>query len=475
MIGTWLLSLSALSAAAWCWLNIPRYAKLLRHHLPAPEADAPQGATTDATETEAAASAGDLPAVAILTPGRDEAEHLPTVLPELCGQDYPRHTVVFVDDASTDATPQITAELTQRYDNLLSVRNDQPPPPGWMGKCWAIHRGYEALQNAEREASGNAKRETRSAKREIPNAEREAQNAEPPAADLSIASEIPRSAIPVPRSTSPVPRSTFAPPASPITWLCFTDADIHWHPLLLRRAIAYCQDHDADLLGLAPTLRFGSRLEALVQLQLVLALGLMLPYDAVTDPDSPRTLTGGAFILVRRSFYDQIGGHTAVKGEMVEDLKLGMALKAQGARHRAALAGQLQWCRMYDGPADLWEGLTKNAYAGFGHRVYLALPACLLLLITNVLPPAYLIVGALGWARSPGDWRYPVATLLAMVALLAQARALNAVRRIMDLPPAWAWTTPPGSAAYLVIILGSILQYHTTGNAWKGRRYRADS
>ena len=454
MIAAWLLGLSALSAAAWGWLNIPRYAKLLRHRLPGPDADRTDDADADPNP------AAELPAVAILTPGRNEAEHLPTVLPELCGQDYPRHVVVFTDDASDDATPQITAELAERFDNLLVVRNDQPPPPGWMGKCWAIHRGYEALQNAEREALETRAREVKSLERETPHAEREAQTAEPPATDFSNASETPHSA--------------FTPPATHVGWLCFTDADIHWHPRLLRRAIEYCHDHDADLLGLAPTLRFGSRLEALVQLQLVLALGLMLPYDAVTDPDSPRTLTGGAFILVRRSFYDQIDGHRAVKGEMVEDLKLGMALKAAGARHRAALAGQLQWCRMYDGPADLWEGLTKNAYAGFGHRWFLALPACLLLLITNVLPPVYLVFGIVGGARSPGDWRYPAAALLAAVALLAQARALNAVRRILDLPPAWAWTTPPGSAAYLVIILASVIQYHTTGNTWKGRRYRAD-
>ena len=462
-----LWSAAALAAAAWSWLNIPRYSKLLRHRLrqpgepTAPPPGPPPGPGTGTsvpvpaspphppphhppTGTEGPVPDRDFPGgVAILSPGRDEAEHLPTVLPELCDQDHPQHLVVFIDDASSDATPRITADLAARFDNLLVVRNDQPPPPGWMGKCWAIHRGYEALQAWE--------------------------------ADRSRIDRNPGGETP---ATPPPPSATSHPPTE-ITWLCFTDADIHWHPLLLSRAIEYCQLHDADLLGVAPTLRFGSRVESLVQLQLVLALGLMLPYDSVVHPDSPRALTGGAFILVRRSFYDQIGGHTAVKGEMVEDLKLGMALKAAGARHRAALAGDLQWCRMYDSPADLWEGLTKNAYAGFGHRWWLALPACGLLLIVNVLPPVYFLL-SLAWlilspmGDAPLDWRPPTALLFSIIALLGQAAALNKARRLTAaVPDAYCWTMPLGSAIYLAIILASAWQYHTTGNTWKGRSYSA--
>ncbi len=439
-------SAAALSAAVWAWLNIPRYAKLLRHTLAQPGegfADGPEEAGDGGPRAGGGAGRGGWPGVAILTPGRDEAEHLPTVLPELCEQDYPRHRVVFIDDASGDATPRITQAMAQRYDNLTVVRNEQPPPPGWMGKCWAIQQGYEALVKLEAESAGcelEGKRISKTSSEDSP--------------DLSAGLE---------------------DRASAFDWLCFTDADIHWHPLLLRRAMAYCAEHDAELLGVAPTLRFGSAAEAIVQLQLILALGLMLPYDAVVNPDSPRTLTGGAFILVKRRYYDQIGGHTAVKGEMVEDLKLGMALKAAGARHRVALAGDLQWCRMYDGPADLWEGLTKNAYAGLMHRWWLALPACGILLITNVLPPVYFITALVWLILAPGGWMPATALLFSVVALLAQARALNAVRKLMDLPARYAWTTPLGSAAYLLIILASMMQYHTRGNTWKGRRYHAES
>ncbi|MBB6429657.1 glycosyltransferase [Algisphaera agarilytica] len=396
-----LSGVAGLAALVWAYINYGGFGKSLRYQLPQP-------GDPESEDTHQHAQA--LPGVALLSPGRDEADHLPTVIPEWCEQEYPNLRVVFIDDASTDDTPTITAELSERYPKLLVVRNEQEPPPGWMGKCWAVHRGYEALQSELRNQQ------------------------------------------------------------SDIEWLCFTDADIHWHPRLLRTAIEHAQEHDADLLGVTPTLRFGSAGEAIVQLQLVLALGLMLPFEKAMDPDSPVALTGGAFILVRKKFYDDIGGHTAVKGEMVEDLKIGAALKAAGARHRVATAGELQWCRMYNGWADMWEGLTKNAYAGLGHKWWAAAGVILATLLLNVGPVLYVLASALWLAVVPG-WLPGVTLVVSLLTVAWQARALNAGRKLMSMPWPYAWTLPIGSAIYALIIAASVWQYHTKGNAWKGRRY----
>ena len=256
------------------------------------------------------------------------------------------------------------------------------------------------------------------------------------------------------------------------TFVCFTDADIEWDPRLLRCAVAYALEHEADLLGVTPTLRFGSVGEAVVQLQLVLALGLMLPFEKAMDPETPWALTGGAFILARRSFYDEIGGHEAVKGEMVEDLKLGMAIKAAGARHRVAIADELQSCRMYDGWSDMWEGLTKNAYAALNHRWWNAVALIVAVWLFNVLPPVYAVVAA-GWLLTSPGWMPAVTLVAAVGAVLWQARALNVSRKLMHLPAGYAWTMGPGSAVYSVILAASGWRYYRGGNLWKGRRYAA--
>ncbi|MEM1107638.1 MAG: glycosyltransferase family 2 protein [Planctomycetota bacterium] len=407
----WLfVSVASLAAVVWAYINYAGFGKSLRYQLPQPpkpSEEDPRSLSGIATSHE---TERDWPAAAIVSPGRDEAEHLPEVIPGWCEQDYPNLRVVFIDDASTDDTPKITAAMAERYPQFMAVRNEQEPPAGWMGKCWAVHRGYGALDS------------------EIRNQQSE------------------------------------------IEWVCFTDADIHWHPQLLRTAIAHAEQHEADLVGVTPTLRFGSPGEAIVQLQLVLALGLLLPFEKAMDPDSEVALTGGAFILIRKKFYDAVGGHEAVKGEMLEDLNLGKTIKAAGAKHVVATAGELQWCRMYDGWADMWEGLTKNAYAGLGHRWWAAAGMLIATALVNVGPVIYAVGSAMWLGLSPSV--FPAVIFgVSLLTVAWQARALNAGRKLMKLPWPYAWTMPIGSAIYGVILAASVLQYHTKGNAWKGRRY----
>ncbi|MEM9753004.1 MAG: glycosyltransferase family 2 protein, partial [Planctomycetota bacterium] len=361
----------------------------------------------------------------------NEAEHLPRSLADLCRQNYDGPLrVIFVDDASTDATPTITrAALRQFPERLTVVRNDVEPPPGWVGKCWAIHRGVRQLETQLEDADART------------------------------------------------------------PWLCFTDADLRWHPQLLRTAMQHAEAHDADVVAVAPTLVFGGAWETIVQLQLMLALAAMLPFEKAMDPRKKDTaITGGAFILVKRAKYDEIGGHEAVKGEIVEDLQIGLALKRSGAKMRVALAGDLQWCRMYDGVPDMWEGLTKNAYAGLNRNPFKATALLVATLALNIAPMP-LAIGALVWCLVSPSWIAIATCAAATLTTLFQARALNAVRKLArptpthpeqphelgtrPVPARYAWTMPIGSAAYSVILLASMWHAHTRGNVWKGRSYKA--
>lgn len=349
------------------------------------------------------------PGVAIICPGRNEATWIDKTLPDLCQQDYPGLRVIFVDDHSDDATPAITAQMDRKYPHLTVVRNEVEPPAGWVGKCWAVRQGYASLQSDPNEKN--------------------------------------------------------------ITWLCFTDADIRWHPKCLAAAMNYGSRYDADVVALFPKLEFGSAIEKLGQLTMVLALGLLFPFKKAMDPKHPHTLTGGAFILVKRDLYDSIGGHESVKGCVVEDLNLGKNLKAAGGKIRIAVTPELLTCRMYEGWSDMWEGLTKNAYAGMEYRPHWAAGFLAAAWTANVLSPLYFLL-ALAWAiATPQDWR-AWATLAGSVGvLLLQARAMNGVRKLLGLRWWWAWSIPPGSALYSVFIVASMWRYYRGGNVWKGRTY----
>lgn len=80
------------------------------------------------------------PWVSIILPARDEEQNIEACLRSLLAQDYDNFDVIVVDDGSTDATPQILAELAETFPRLRVVRIDDLPS-GWAGKPHALHTG----------------------------------------------------------------------------------------------------------------------------------------------------------------------------------------------------------------------------------------------------------------------------------------------------------------------------------------------
>jgi chlorobactene glucosyltransferase len=98
-------------------------------------------AATPASGAEAA-----LPPVTIIVPARNEERNIRECVASLLAQDYPRFEVVVVDDASTDATPAILADLQHSRPNgdRLRVEHVRELPEGWAGKPHALHVGAGA-------------------------------------------------------------------------------------------------------------------------------------------------------------------------------------------------------------------------------------------------------------------------------------------------------------------------------------------
>ncbi|MCG8511791.1 MAG: hypothetical protein MI741_21460, partial [Rhodospirillales bacterium] len=167
----------------------------------------------------------------------------------------------------------------------------------------------------------------------------------------------------------------------------------------------------------------------------------------------------------------QIGGHEAVKGQVIEDINLGRAMKAAGAKIQIGMARQLLRCRMYDGWSDMWEGLTKNTYAGMEYKWWKLLGATAAVGLSTILAPVYLLA-ATGWLIASGGAALALLALTMSVSLLLLiARAGNAVRNVVELPSWYAWTMPLGALVFLSMTWASAWMYYRGGNVWKGRRY----
>jgi chlorobactene glucosyltransferase len=84
-----------------------------------------------------------LPEVSTVVPARNEERNIGRCASGLVRQDYPHLEMVFVDDDSRDATPDILAGFA-RGDERIKVVQTGGKPEGWNGKQWACHCGAMA-------------------------------------------------------------------------------------------------------------------------------------------------------------------------------------------------------------------------------------------------------------------------------------------------------------------------------------------
>lgn len=247
-------------------------------------------------------------------------------------------------------------------------------------------------------------------------------------------------------------------------WLCFIDADVRVAPEALARVHAYALREGADFVSGFGRLEMVTFWEKVIQPSVG---GLIIAgndLDRVNDPRRPEDLiANGQLILVRRAAYEAVGGHGAVSSDILDDVGLARAFHASGAKVRVLFMRDLFRCRMYTGFRELWDGWTKNLYAGMHHRRGLVAGLVAFLLFEMVAPYLLLPVGLL--LPSPAM----VAWGVALVGLI------HAVRFWMDgvfgQDRRFGLLQPLGAVMLIGLLLASARRSHAGTVAWKGRTY----
>ncbi len=174
--------------------------------------------------------------------------------------------------------------------------------------------------------------------------------------------------------------------------LLFTDADTIHQPDALRRSVGALEDSGADMLSLTPYQELESFWEKLVVPMVYFILMCFLPLRLVWTSRNPAfSFANGQFILFRRDFYDRINGHAAVKGDLVEDVWLCMAVKKAGGTVTAYNGTDTVSCRMYRNGKDVWEGFSKNLFAGLGYKTLALLAMIVMTALLYIAPYAFLV------------------------------------------------------------------------------------
>lgn len=252
--------------------------------------------------------------------------------------------------------------------------------------------------------------------------------------------------------------------------LLFTDADTRHEPELLTRAVAALKEDRADLLTIVPRQRLESFWEKVVQPHVFVLLALR--FNDLREPlPSERwkdAIANGQFMLLRRDPYRRIGGHEAVKGEVVEDLRLAQEACRGGLVVSVRDGEDAMATRMYRSLSGLLEGWTKNLATGLRQaRGWIpeaaVVPAALAALAGLwIAPPAVLVAAVLGFGGLPLLTWAGVA-VGGSVAFWAGATWRSRIS------PAWGLSYPLGALVLAWIILRSWRRGRRI--EWRGRVY----
>lgn len=339
--------------------------------------------------------------VTVVVPARNEVGNIEACVRSALAQDLPGVRVVVIDDGSTDGTSSVLSDLAADHPALTVVTGGENPlPEGWLGKPWACQRAGEA----------------------------------------ALAQE------------------------DPPDWLLFTDADVRLDPAALRAALGYAHWHGVDMLSGLGTMVMESFWERVLQ---PIVIGMILngnDMDRVNDPDRSwgNPIANGQFILLKAEAWRQVEGHAAVRANVLDDVGMAKAVETAGLRLHMVFMRTLFRCRMYDSLESLWEGWTKNLFAGMNRSWPTLLGVVAINLVMSVLPYAALLLGLVGvlgpvWAWWGGACVFFIQCQRLYLDVALQNRVVFGLTHVL------------GCTLLTFLLLNSGLQSVRGTATWKGR------
>ena len=333
--------------------------------------------------------------VAVCLPARDEEDRLaPALAALLSGTGVADLRVLVLDDASRDDTAALARRVAGDDPRVAVLHGEDEPPPGWLGKPWACHRlAREAL-----------------------------------AGD-------PRPSV-----------------------LVFLDADVVVAPHGVAATVRALRDSGLDLLCPYPRQLAEGVLPRLVQPLLQWSWLATVPLAlAHRSARTSLAVANGQLLAVDSDAYERAGGHTAVAGEVVEDVALLRAVLRSGGRGGVADGTDVATCRMYEDGRDLAAGYEKSLHAAVRPATAAAGVAAVLA-VAFLVPPAAALLARDGSTRAAGALGWAAATAGRVLAARATAGR-----------PRDAWAHPASVAALLTLGVRSWRAARAGRTTWRGR------
>jgi hopene-associated glycosyltransferase HpnB len=209
---------------------------------------------------------GDWPTVTVIIPARDEVAMLPESLGSILAQDYPKLSVILVDDDSTDGTAAAARQIGANARREVVILQGQSLPASWTGKLWALHQGITYTETMK-----------------------------------------------------PSPH-----------YLLLTDADILYFPGAVKRLVVRAKMNGLVLTSLMAKLHCRSFAERALIPAFVFFFQMLYPFAWVNSCSARTVAAAGGCMLVERLALEKVGGVAIIRGALIDDCALAKKMGAEG-------------------------------------------------------------------------------------------------------------------------------------------------
>jgi glycosyltransferase involved in cell wall biosynthesis len=244
-------------------------------------------------------------------------------------------------------------------------------------------------------------------------------------------------------------------------WLLFTDADVVFSPDCIARALRYAIDNGLDHLTMPPEIVCKSVLLRSFVAAFTLVFEMTQKPWLARDPGAREHVGVGAFNLIRKEAYEQIGTHRAISMRPDDDMKLAKLVKGHGFRQGVAYGVGLISVEWHQSLPEAVRGLSKSMFPGIDYRIDATAFGVLALFLTNVLPAFYL------FSRKTTGLLCRINILSTILVYAHRSRHLGE-----GLPRWYALLHPIGICVFIYAMLRSTTSILVNGGVeWRGTRY----
>ncbi|ODA42570.1 glycosyltransferase family 2 protein [Desulfosporosinus sp. BG] len=236
-------------------------------------------------------------------------------------------------------------------------------------------------------------------------------------------------------------------------WLLFTDADVMFSLGSLKKTLGYALEHALDHLTITPDLYYGGVFYRAFLTYLSFAITATVMFT--------NKVGVGAFNLVKKSVYKEIGGYEAIAMRVADDMSFGELVVNKGYKQDFGLSGKgfiiVKW---YNNLFDLLKGIKKNQFAHFKFSVVTTLGICLYALLVGVYPFVGIFLGPI-WARA-----------LCGLSVVSLFGVYNYFAKYLNISRSYVVIHPISVLLYIGAILNSMVKTISQGGIeWRGTIY----